>query len=329
MNSFEQLYVTFKTFMEMTPDEYSYEGVEFMVGREKKGCSLPSERVATGYLAVEGNLEFLVREALQPPTLHELPDFRRAYDVMLEGLTAMKNMRDTEFEKRTESLYWTSYVGRSILSIREELEDPDAKEWSSSTIRLFLSQVKEVHKEITEEGVDLETLAGKYFLPETLKEFAPSIDPLPPVLWLSKVKAGLHDLLECSGRREEELAQRYQADLARALGSSPKGKLDPLRSRDGFLIWSSQYMSLKRALRELNIPDWRHVMFKIAKDSLQTPVDQRCCENMLGLEDLERYLRDHYVTNVDVVGDLLAPLLQGRHSPHVLAQGKGLVGKAF
>ena len=92
MNSLEQLYVTFKTFMEMTPDEYSYEGVEFMVGREKKGCSLPSEIVATGYLAVEGNLEFLVREALQPPTLHELPDFRWAYDVMVEGLTAMKNM---------------------------------------------------------------------------------------------------------------------------------------------------------------------------------------------------------------------------------------------
>ena len=91
---------------------------------------------------VEGNLEFLVREALQPPTLHELPDFKWAYDVMLEGLTAMKNMRDTEFEKRTESLYWTSYVGRSILSIREELEDPDAKEWSSSTIRLFCPRWK-------------------------------------------------------------------------------------------------------------------------------------------------------------------------------------------
>ena len=117
MNSLEQLYVTFKTFMEMTPDEYSYEGVEFMVGREKKGCSLPSEILATGYLAVEGNLEFLVREALQPPTLHELPDFKWAYDVMLEGLTAMKNMRDTESEKRMESLYWISYVGRSILSI--------------------------------------------------------------------------------------------------------------------------------------------------------------------------------------------------------------------
>ena len=129
------------------------------------------------------------------------------------------------------------------------------------------------------------------------------------------MKEGLHDLLVCSGRREDELAQRYQADLARALGSSPKSKLDPLWSRDGFLVWSSQYMSLKRDLRELNIPDWRHVMFKIAKGSLQIPVDQRCCENMLGLEDLERYLRDRYVTNVDVVGDLLSPLLQRRRSP--------------
>ena len=36
---------------------------------------------------------------------------------------------------------------------------------------------------------------------------------------------------------------------------------------------------------------------------------------MLGLEDLERYLRDRYVTNVDVVGDLLTPLLLRRHSP--------------
>ena len=61
---------------------------------------------------------------------------------MLEGLAAMKIMRDTESEKRMESLYWISYVGRSILSIKEELEAPDAKEWSSSTIHLFLSQVK-------------------------------------------------------------------------------------------------------------------------------------------------------------------------------------------
>ena len=74
-------------------------------------------------------------------------------------------------------------------------------------------------------------------------------------------------------------------------------------------------MTLKRSLRELNIPDWRHVMFKIAKGSLQIPVDQRCCENMLGLRDLERYLRDRYVTNVDVVGDLLTPLFQQRQSP--------------
>ena len=146
MNNLEQLYVTFKTFMEMTPDEYSYEGVEFMVGREKRGCSVSSEIKATGYLAAEGNLEFLVREALQPPTLHEFPDFKWAYDVILKGLLSMKNMRDTESEKRMESLYWISYVRRSILSIKEELEDPHAKEWSCSTIHIFLSQVKETHE---------------------------------------------------------------------------------------------------------------------------------------------------------------------------------------
>ena len=36
---------------------------------------------------------------------------------------------------------------------------------------------------------------------------------------------------------------------------------------------------------------------------------------MLGLGDLERYLRDRYVTNMDVVGDLLADLFQRPQSP--------------
>ena len=36
---------------------------------------------------------------------------------------------------------------------------------------------------------------------------------------------------------------------------------------------------------------------------------------MLGLGDLERYLRDRYVTNADVVGDLLAVLIQRLQNP--------------
>ena len=91
-----------------------------------------------------GNLEFLVREAIQPTTLHELPHFKLAYDLILEGLLSIKSMKDTETEKRMEDLYWISYVRRSILSIKKELEDPDAKEWSSSTIRLLLSQERSV-----------------------------------------------------------------------------------------------------------------------------------------------------------------------------------------
>ena len=70
LDNLEQLYVTFKTFMEMTPDECSYQGVEFMMGREKRDCAVPLELEATGHLAMEGNLEFLdLRQGgyCQPP----------------------------------------------------------------------------------------------------------------------------------------------------------------------------------------------------------------------------------------------------------------------
>ena len=37
----ERLYKSFKTFMEMTPDDDSYQGVEFMIGSERTGCTAP------------------------------------------------------------------------------------------------------------------------------------------------------------------------------------------------------------------------------------------------------------------------------------------------
>ena len=94
LDNLEQLYVTFKTFMEMTPDECSYQGVEFMMGREKRDCAVPLELEATGHLAMEGNLEFLVREDLQPPSLHDLPHFKLAYDLIIEGPLSIRSMQD-------------------------------------------------------------------------------------------------------------------------------------------------------------------------------------------------------------------------------------------
>ena len=86
-----------------------------------------------------------------------------------------------------------------------------------------------------------------------------------------------------------------------------KVMINPMETRAGFLVWITQY--LKRALSKLQLSDLRHILYKIAKESLQNPVDQRCCANMLHLQDLACYLRDNYVTNVDMVGDLLAVLI--------------------
>ena len=57
-------------------------------------------------------------------------------------------------------------------------------------------------------------------------------------------------------------------------------------------------------------------------------MNQRCCENVLGLGDLERYLRDRYVTNVDVVGDLLAALIQ-RHQSSSRRESISLITDTF
>ena len=41
--------------------------------------------------------------------------------------------------------------------MKEEMEDPDAKNWSTYTIRDLLSQAKDISNEVANEGIDLGT----------------------------------------------------------------------------------------------------------------------------------------------------------------------------
>ena len=66
---------------------------------------------------------------------------------------------------------------------------------------------------------------------------------------------------------------KFKLDLTRSLSLSSKVKIDPMETRAGFLVWITQYMNLKCTLSELQLPDRRHILFKLAKESLQNPSD--------------------------------------------------------
>merc|ERR1712015_129688 len=76
-------------------------------------------------------------------------------------------------------------------------------------------------------------------------------------------------------------------------------------SRAGFLVWITQYTNLKKTLSELQLPDWCYTLFKLARASLLSPYDQNCCANMVNLRELERFIMSNYVSNSDLVDDLL------------------------
>ena len=57
-------------------------------------------------------------------------------------------MVEKEENKKKEISYWEEYVRRSILTLKEELEDPHYEEWSQPTILGFLSQAKDLSEEI-------------------------------------------------------------------------------------------------------------------------------------------------------------------------------------
>ena len=86
LTSLEQLYSKFKEFMEILPGEQDYPGLRFMLGVERVNCRDEQDIMFAGRLAACGNIEFLTREAPQPSSLHELPHFKRAYDLIMREL---------------------------------------------------------------------------------------------------------------------------------------------------------------------------------------------------------------------------------------------------
>ena len=97
-----------------------------MLGVERIDCRDEQDILFAGRLAAFGNIEFLTREAPQPSSLHELPHFKRAYDLIMRELIELKTIYDSEEERVTKDLYWRSYIKKSILSLGKELEDSSA-----------------------------------------------------------------------------------------------------------------------------------------------------------------------------------------------------------
>ena len=88
------------------------------------------------------------------------------------------------------------------------------------------------------------TLA-EFQLPSTLAETSQDLTPVPPDLWLSRIRRALCILLERSTLKEREHELKFRMDLSNALSLSSRVKIDPIVSRAGFLVWITQYTNLK------------------------------------------------------------------------------------
>ena len=93
---------------------------------------------------------------------------------------------------------------------------------------------------------------AEFQLPSILAEISQAPTPVPPALWLSKVRRALCILLERSILREREHELKFKMDLSNALSLSSKVKIDPIESRAGFLVWITQYTNLKKTLSGFN-----------------------------------------------------------------------------
>ena len=82
------------------------------------------------------------------------------------------------------------------------------------------------------------------------------------------------ELCETQNRKTE---MRQKIMIQDTLRVSSKQKIQPLENRRLLLPWQSDYSKLKKQFKNLNLPDWKSELLKLAKQSLRMKVDVESC----------------------------------------------------
>ena len=91
---------------------------------------------------------------------------------------------------------------------------------------------------------------------------------------------------------------------------SSKQKIQPLENRRLFLPWQSDYSKLKKQFQQMNLPDWKTELLKLAKQSLRMKVDVESCASMTSLAEFEEFIRASYISGMNLLIDLFSVLFE-------------------
>ena len=95
-----------------------------------------------------------------------------------------------------------------------------------------------------------------------------------------------------------------------SLRVSSKQKIQPLENRRLFLPWQSDYSKLKKQFQQMNLPDWKTEILKLAKQSLRMKVDVESCATITFLAKFEGFIRTSYISGMNLLIDLYSVLFE-------------------
>ena len=107
-------------------------------------------------------------------------------------------------------------------------------------------------------------------------------------------------------QKDEE--NRQKAIVNQTLRDQPRTELIDFESRRDAVRFVSGLKKMKQQFRELGLPDADDKVLTLAKKKLKIEKDKRAVKHMETLKELERYLKVSYITDINLLDDLLSDL---------------------
>ena len=142
------------------------------------------------------------------------------------------------------------------------------------------------------------------------------------LLYRRRSLLNIKDKLEMSNREEENKKKLMMQD---ALRSSNRQKIQKLRDRKHFLAWQTDYAKCKESLKQVGLANWRSELLKIAKSSLEIETDVRSTVMVTSLKEFEAYIRNNYMTTLQVMTDLFTDVFNETKRPMNVEQSSSRI----
>ena len=132
----------------------------------------------------------------------------------------------------------------------------------------------------------------------------------------------IKDKLEMSNREEENRKKLMMQD---ALRSSNRQKIQKLRDRKHFLAWQTDYTKCKESLKQVGLANWKSELLKIAKSSLEIETDVQSTVMVTSLKEFEAYIKNNYMTTLQVMTDLFTDVFNETKRPANVEQSSSRI----